>query len=150
VLRTYRDTVTNAASGSLFSLHWRRIELSVSSNLYSTHPSSRPCVSSRSILWFGLTDGSQAVTMAFLDAFRLSLPTILGTAGGLWILYFVTSTYLSYRKLRHIKGPWLASISPLWMFYYTCRGELYLAVENALKKYGKEVHYLLLSAAIIF
>jgi hypothetical protein len=78
-------------------------------------------------------------TMGVLEIVSLSLPAAFGIVGGLWIIYLVTSTYLSYRKLRHIKGPWLASISPLWMFYYTCRGTLYLAVEDALKKYGKEL-----------
>jgi len=49
------------------------------------------------------------------------------------------TTYNQYHKLRHVKGPWLASISPVWLFYYTCKGTLYLAVENALKKYGMRV-----------
>lgn len=76
--------------------------------------------------------------MGLVEATRLSLPLLFSIAGGLWIIYLVTSTYLSYRKLQHIKGPWLASISPLWMFYYTCRGTLYLAVKDALMKHGKE------------
>lgn len=76
--------------------------------------------------------------MRVLEIVPLSLPGIFGIASGLWIIYLVGSIYLSYRKLRHIKGPWLASVSPLWMFYYTCRGTLYLAVEDALKKYGEE------------
>ncbi|KKY14442.1 putative cytochrome p450 [Phaeomoniella chlamydospora] len=55
------------------------------------------------------------------------------------VVYAITTTYLNYRKLRHINGPLLAKISPIWMFYYTYRGTLYLAVEDALKKYGSPV-----------
>lgn len=77
--------------------------------------------------------------MGLVETIRVSVPVLLSFAGGLWFIYLVASTYLSYRKLQHIKGPWLASISPLWMFYYTCRGTLYLAVEDALKKYGEDI-----------
>lgn len=75
--------------------------------------------------------------MAVTDTLGLSLPNVIGSLIGVYALYWTVTTYLQYRKLQHIKGPWLASISPLWMFYYTCRGTLYLAVEDALKKYGE-------------
>jgi hypothetical protein len=57
---------------------------------------------------------------------------VCGFLVAVWIGY----TYGQYRKLRHIKGPWIAAISPAWLFYHTCRGDLYLAVEAALKQYG--------------
>ena len=65
-----------------------------------------------------------------------SLSLIIGAVGGIFAAYWIVTTYLQYRKLQHIRGPWIASISPVWMFYYTVRGTLYLAVEDALKKYG--------------
>ena len=71
---------------------------------------------------------------------------VTGLLAGLLFGYWIVTTYLQYRKLRHIRGPWLASISPLWMFYYTCRGTLYLAVEDALKKYGKSTSHVLPNA----
>lgn len=55
----------------------------------------------------------------------------------LYVTYWSFSTYRQYRRLSHIKGPWLATVSPLWMFYYACQGTLYLAVEGALKRYGE-------------
>lgn len=70
-------------------------------------------------------------------ASALAPASIAGIIGGLVGAYFILSTFLQYRKLQHIKGPWLAAISPAWMFYHSARGELYLAVEAALKKYGK-------------
>ena len=75
--------------------------------------------------------------MGLTDIVSKSLTSAIGALIGLGLIYFVVSTYLSFRKLQHIKGPWLASISLLWMFYYSCRGTLYLAVEDALRKYGK-------------
>ena len=75
--------------------------------------------------------------MGLIDIVRQSVASAIGAVVGLGLIYLVVSTYLSYRKLQHIKGPFLASISPLWMFYYACRGTLYLAVENAIRKYGK-------------
>lgn len=75
-------------------------------------------------------------SLGFTERLSLSWITVVGGLASLSLAYWVLSVFLSYRKLRHIRGPWLASISPLWMFYYTCRGTLYLAVEDALKKYG--------------
>ena len=76
--------------------------------------------------------------MALTDKLGLSFSLLVGSLIGVYTLYWTVATYIQYRKLRHIKGPWLAAISPLWMFYYTCRGTLYLAVEDALKTYGKD------------
>lgn len=81
---------------------------------------------------------SLSSNMAIQDTLS-GLISVLGISGVLFFLlssYWIITTYLQYRKLQHIKGPWLASISPLWMFYYSCKGTLYLAVEEALKKHG--------------
>ncbi|KAK7900958.1 hypothetical protein LTR67_003243 [Exophiala xenobiotica] len=77
--------------------------------------------------------------MGLTERLSFSWLAVVGGLASLGLAYWVVSVFLSYRKLRHIKGPWLASISPLWLFYYTCRGTLYLAVEDALKKYGSPV-----------
>jgi hypothetical protein len=55
------------------------------------------------------------------------------------VIYYVVSTYLTYRKLAHIKGPWLACISPLWLFYQTIRGRVNVAGEEVLRKYGSPI-----------
>lgn len=52
-------------------------------------------------------------------------------------LYFLITTIISYRKLRHIKGPRLAALSQLWLFNVTAKGDVYLAAEHVLRKYGK-------------
>ncbi|KIW68377.1 hypothetical protein PV04_04330 [Phialophora macrospora] len=52
------------------------------------------------------------------------------------IAWFVVSTVVSYRRLRHIPGPWLARISQLWLFKVTWKGDLYLAMEEVHEKYG--------------
>ncbi|QIW98805.1 hypothetical protein AMS68_004323 [Peltaster fructicola] len=53
--------------------------------------------------------------------------TIVGAAASIW---------RQYQRLSHIKGPLLASCSPLWLFYHTCKGDVYLACEENLKRYG--------------
>jgi hypothetical protein len=65
--------------------------------------------------------------------------TITLSIVGLYSLYWTITTFIQYRKLAHIKGPWIAAISPAWLFYHTLRGDNYLAVEAALKKYGRSV-----------
>jgi hypothetical protein len=53
------------------------------------------------------------------------------------VVWLVVSAVVSYRRLRHISGPWLAGISQLWLFNVTFRGDLYLAMEEVLEKYGR-------------
>jgi hypothetical protein len=57
----------------------------------------------------------------------------IGTVAAVWL---VISTVVSYRHLRHIPGPWLACFSQLWMFNITFKGDLYLAMDEVLQKYG--------------
>ena len=65
-----------------------------------------------------------------------SLKSSVAILAGVAIVYYVGSTYLAYRKLAHIKGPWLACVSPLWLFYQTIRGRVNIACEEVLRKYG--------------
>jgi hypothetical protein len=65
------------------------------------------------------------------------LPILAGLVFAL-LVYVAVATFLSYRRLQHIKGPWLASISPLWLFHHTVRGRVYLACQEALIKYGRD------------
>ncbi len=61
------------------------------------------------------------------------LVVVLAGAAVLWL---VVSTLVSYRKLQHIPGPWLARFSQLWMLNVTLKGDLYLAMEEVIQKYG--------------
>ncbi|KAJ9652221.1 hypothetical protein H2198_008525, partial [Neophaeococcomyces mojaviensis] len=73
--------------------------------------------------------------MVFLaDASRITLAAV--SLAFFALAYFIVTSILSYRKLRHIPGPWLAAVSQLWLFNATSRGDLYLAAEKVLRKYG--------------
>jgi hypothetical protein len=72
-----------------------------------------------------------SVNLSPWSAFVVLLVTLIGYNG--------IATYLSYRKLSHIKGPWLASFSPFWLFYQTVRGRVYLAGQEALLEYGTDL-----------
>ena len=50
--------------------------------------------------------------------------------------YIVVSLYLNYRKLPQFKGPFLASISGLWLFRETLAGRMYVTCAEALETYG--------------
>lgn len=54
-------------------------------------------------------------------------------------LYIGISSYLSYRRCPQIKGPWLASVSDLWLFQTTFAGRMYLDCAAELDKYGESV-----------
>lgn len=63
-------------------------------------------------------------------------PQLLLLAFALGITYFITSTIITYRKLRHFPGPRLAAFSQLWIFNVTAKGDVYLSAEEVLRKYG--------------
>jgi len=51
------------------------------------------------------------------------------------LLYVLVSSFMSFRRLRHIPGPPLACVSQLWIFHATIRGRLHLAAEDAFRRY---------------
>lgn len=53
------------------------------------------------------------------------------------LIYYVTSTLLAWRRLRHFPGPRLASISNLWSFLTVAGGRCHVKFAEAQKKYGK-------------
>lgn len=71
----------------------------------------------------GLLD-SERVTQAFIFLLIVS------------IAYYVFATVKSYRKLRHIPGPFLAAVSQLWLLKTTAGGDFYITAEKVLRKYG--------------
>ncbi|KAG8160751.1 hypothetical protein KVR01_009015 [Diaporthe batatas] len=56
-----------------------------------------------------------------------------------FLIYYVTTTFLAWRRLRHFPGPPTASISYLWAFLSVIRGRCDTAIVSAQKKYGKAV-----------
>jgi hypothetical protein len=67
----------------------------------------------------------------------IQAPSTIYLILGAGILYLAVREWLSYRKLRHIRGPRLAAFSQLWLFNVTTKGDLYLTMGDALRKYGK-------------
>jgi hypothetical protein len=67
-----------------------------------------------------------------------SLPWTYGVVATVVVLslYVLVSSFTSYWRLRHIPGPPLACVSQLWLFQVTAQGRLYLAAEDAFKRYG--------------
>lgn len=56
---------------------------------------------------------------------------------GVLVLYRALRCYLNYRLCPQVKGPFLASISGLWLFVSTLRSRIYLDCADELDKYGK-------------
>jgi hypothetical protein len=67
----------------------------------------------------------------------IQVPLTIYLLLGAGTLYLAVREWLSYRKLRHFRGPRLAAFSQLWLFKVTIKGDLYLAMGDALKKYGQ-------------
>jgi hypothetical protein len=57
---------------------------------------------------------------------------VLSLVLALWL----AAALYSYRRLRHFSGPWLASVSKLWMMRSTYGGRMHLDVADVCKKYG--------------
>ena len=67
----------------------------------------------------------------FLDT--LTLVPVLSV---LFAIFVVARLYLNYRKFPQFNGPFLASISGLWLFRETLAGRMYVTCADALQKYG--------------
>ncbi|KAI1612921.1 pisatin demethylase [Exophiala viscosa] len=64
-------------------------------------------------------------------------PDLVALVGlGLLVLYSGVRCYLNYRMCPQVKGPFLASISGLWLFMSTYRSRIYLDCADELDKYG--------------
>ena len=49
---------------------------------------------------------------------------------------YCVATIISHRRLRHVPGPPLASISQLWLAYATSKGDLYRTLQKVVDQYG--------------
>lgn len=58
----------------------------------------------------------------------------------LWLLllfsFITVKGAVNYSKCAHVKGPWLASVSSLWLFRSTIMGRTQVDCAKALAKYG--------------
>jgi hypothetical protein len=52
------------------------------------------------------------------------------------IAYLAVTSYLSYRRLSHIKGPWFAAWSNLWLVGVVWRRKINLELYEVYKTYG--------------
>lgn len=71
-----------------------------------------------------------------IDTFTSQSLFVFGTVTLVW---FVASTVTSWYRLRHIPGPWLASISNLWMIRASTSTRLSEVFEEAGESYGSLV-----------
>ena len=67
-----------------------------------------------------------------------SVPLVASVLFGVLLTYIAVTSYIEYRKYPQFKGPFLASISGLWLLNITWRGRLYLSCAEALEKYGRQ------------
>jgi hypothetical protein len=58
------------------------------------------------------------------------------TAAAIIISYFIVSSFLSWYRLRHIPGPFLASVSGLWNVLNIVTGRTSPVLEKLPGKYG--------------
>lgn len=65
-------------------------------------------------------------------------PPLVPVLSVLLAIYIVARLYLNYRKFPQFKGPFLASISGLWLFRETLAGRMYVTCADALEKYGRQ------------
>ena len=57
--------------------------------------------------------------------------------GAVLLIYTSVSTYLSWRRLKHIPGPPGAAFSKWWMLRNTLSGNMHLALKQACDDFGK-------------
>jgi hypothetical protein len=74
--------------------------------------------------------------MAFLPS--ISTPILVLILLAFFIIYIAVTSYIEYRTYSQFKGPFLASISGLWLLNVTWQGRMYLACAEALEKYGRQ------------
>ena len=74
-----------------------------------------------------LTDSSVNGTLL-----RLGLPLLFIFV----FVYFTQRFVLQYRKLRHFKGPWLASFSELWLLRAAITGKMHLKTYEQCNKHA--------------
>ena len=66
-----------------------------------------------------------------------SKPALVVSVISLLSVSWAISSFLAWRRLRHIPGPRWAAFSKWWMLRNTLSGKLHLETKAACKKYGK-------------
>lgn len=54
----------------------------------------------------------------------------------LFVLWRIVVTVRAYLRLRAFKGPWIASVSSIWLVRAVNKGHLHLKTNEVLRKYG--------------
>ena len=65
---------------------------------------------------------------------KLYIPMVVVAS---FVAFVVARLYLSYRRLSHIPGPWLAGWSSLWLVGAIRRKQSHLEFYELAQKYGK-------------
>lgn len=53
-----------------------------------------------------------------------------------WLMWYVVSTVVAYRRLRHIPGPPLAAVTSLWWITAAVSEKGHLALADVCTRYG--------------
>jgi hypothetical protein len=54
----------------------------------------------------------------------------------LWVIWYTTNAFLTYRRLRQFKGPFWASITKVWLLERDLGGQSHLDMEDICDTYG--------------
>jgi len=74
-----------------------------------------------------------------LAAAQPRVPNLLALLLTVWLSWYLTTSISSYRRLRHIPGPYLASFSNWWWIRAAVSGKGHLALADACTRYGMHV-----------
>lgn len=70
---------------------------------------------------------------------RVIISHPLVAIGAAVVAWYLVSTAVAYRRLAHIPGPFLASVSYFWLIRTSCGGRMAAVFEEAGRKYGPVV-----------
>lgn len=70
---------------------------------------------------------------------QASLAKILALLAGVFFAWYIVSTLIGYKKLRHIPGPPLAGFTNWWWIKAAISGKGHLALKDACDRYGIEI-----------
>ncbi|EXJ87353.1 hypothetical protein A1O3_04312 [Capronia epimyces CBS 606.96] len=71
----------------------------------------------------------------------LTSPRLIPGLAALLVLYLVVGAVVNYRKLRQFKGPPLAAVSRIYIFWQSVRHRFHISEYEALQKYGSPCRF---------
>ena len=66
----------------------------------------------------------------------LNSPVLISVAAGL-LVYSAVTSFLQWKRLRHVPGPWLAPWTHLWLCRQAATGKIGVRLAETSAKYGE-------------